>query len=207
MYLSEGQNPNGWAYVKPGIFLMCDSNSGVIWKLDVENLTLTEWLRDALLEKRNMDPGANGIKLYRNFAFVSNSSQAKTLRITMDRNCNPVKTEVYENVALDDFCISENGNIYGTTHPENLIYLIRRIGEPRIIAAGEEDGVMGNTATWFGKNKDDSRSIYVIGDGGWYEAMREFWTTGVLDPSKMKPAALTRIYVGQRGYWRNFCED
>jgi hypothetical protein len=208
MNLSEAQNPNGWAYVKPGIFLICDSDAGVIWKLDVKHRTLTEWLRDELLEKRNMDPGANGIKLYRNFAFVSNSSQAILLRITMDRNCNPVEIEVYKDVALDDFCISEDGDIYGTTHPENLIYLIKKRGEPEVIAEGEEDGVRGNSAAVFGKNRGDSKSIYVIGDGGWYEAMIEFWTTGKLDYSKMKPSALTRIYVGEKGYrQKGVCGD
>jgi len=208
MDLSQAQSPNGWTYVKPGIFLIC--SAGAIWKLDVKNETLTEWLRDELLEKdyTNTHPAANGIKLYKRFAFVSNSSQGKLLKITMDRDCNPVEIEVYKNVALDDFCISEDGDIYGTTHPENLIYLIKKKGEPEVIAEGEEDGVRGNSAAVFGKNKGDSKSIYVIGDGGWYEAMIEFWTTGKLDPNKLKPSALTRIYVGEKGYrQKGVCGD
>ena len=204
MEIPKAPFPNGWAYVQPGIFLICDSRGGAIWKLDVKKAALTEWLRDELLTSKDMDPGANGIKFYKDFAFVSNSSQKKILKITMDQNGNAVKTEVYKNVALDDFCISENGNIYGTTHPENKIYLIKEKGEPQVIAAGEEDGVRGNTACIFGENIGDAESIYVIGDGGWYEALIAGLTSGrkTLDQSKLKPAALTRIYVGEKGYFR-----
>lgn len=54
---------------------------------------------------------------------------------------------------LDDFSIAEDGNVYCTTHPGNVIYLIKEKGKPEIIAAGEEDGVRGNTAAIFGENR------------------------------------------------------
>jgi sugar lactone lactonase YvrE len=191
---------NGWLYVKPGIFLICDAYGGAIWKLDVKNATLTEWLRNDLLATKNIVPGANGIKFYKNFAFVSSSSQEILLRITMDENGNAVKTEVYrQGVNLDDFCISEDGNIYATTHPANVVLLIKEKGKPEIIAAGEEDGVRGNTAAIFGQNKGDDEWIYVIGDGGLWEG-REATGGKTIDQSKLKPAALTRIYVGEKGY-------
>jgi hypothetical protein len=193
---------NGWVFVKPGIFLICDSYGGVVWQLDVKRATMTEWLRNDLLATKNMIPGANGIKLYKHFVFVSNSSQGKLLKITMDKNGKPVRTEIYkDNVNLDDFSIAEGGNIYATTHPENVIYLIKEKGKPEIIAAGEEDGVRGNTAAVFGENRSDTEWLYVVGDGGLWEA-QALSNGKTIDQTKLRPAALTKIYVGERGHFK-----
>ncbi len=50
----------------------------------------------------------------------------------------------------------------------------------------------GNTAAVFGKTKDDAQWIYVISDGG-------AWS-GEGNESRLKPATLTRIFVGEEGY-------
>lgn len=184
---------NGWTYFKPGVFLICDSWAGVIWELDVKKSTITEWAKHPLLATKGMAPGANGIKLYKNFALVSNSSQASIVRIAIDEGGNSLNTEVYkENACRDDFCISENGNIYATGRSKNVVYLVKETGKPEIIA-DEENGVKGNTAAVFGRNEGDAEWIYVIGDGG-------LWDAGG-DPSKMKPATLVKIYVGEKGYF------
>jgi hypothetical protein len=203
MEVPKARYLNGWVSVKPGIFLICDSYGGAIWQLDVKNATMTEWLRNDLLATKSMVPGANGIKFYKHFAFVSNSSQGSLLKITMDENGKPVRTEIYkDNVNLDDFSIARDGNVYGTTHPENVIYLIKEKGKPEIIAAGEEDGVRGNTATIFGENKGDAEWLYVVGDGGLWEAQAPSGGQ-TIDQTKLRPAALTKIYVGEKGYFKD----
>jgi hypothetical protein len=120
----------------------------------------------------------------------------------LDKNGKPVRTEIYkDNVMLDDFSIAEDGNVYGTTHPGNVIYLIKEKGKPEIIAAGEEDGVRGNTAAIFIENKGDAEWLYVIGDGGLWKAQALSGGKSI-DQTKLKPAALTKIYVGERGYFK-----
>ena len=184
---------NGLTYFNPGVFLVCDSFAGVIWKLDVKKGTITEWAKHPLLATKTPAPGANGIKLYKNFAFVSNSSQASIARIAFDPDGNSSDIQVYkENACRDDFCISENGNIYAAGRSKNVVYFVQETGKPEVIA-DEENDVKGNTAAVFGRNERDAEWIYVIGDGGLWEAGG--------DPSKMKSATLVKIYVGEKGYF------
>ena len=184
---------NGLTYFTPGVFLVCDSWAGVIWKLDVKKSTITEWAKHPLLATKIPAPGANGIKLFKNFAFVSNSSLASIVRIAIDSDGNSSDIQAYkENACRDDFCISENGNIYATGRSKNVVYLVKETGKPEIIA-DEENDVKGNTAVVFGRNEGDAEWIYVIGDGGLWEAGG--------DLSKMKSATLVKIYVGEKGYF------
>jgi sugar lactone lactonase YvrE len=187
---------NGWTYFQPGVFLICDAYAGLIWKLDVKTKMITVWVQDPLLNPILGDrtPGANGIKLYKNFAYVSSSAQALILKIPIDQEGNAGKVEIYkDNIIPDDFCISENGHIYATTHPQNVIYLVKKRGKPEIIAGPEDWRVKGNTAAVFGRNKHDSRWIYVVGDGGVWECQN--------DESCLEMATLVRIYVGEKGYF------
>jgi sugar lactone lactonase YvrE len=184
---------NGLTYFSPGVFLICDSWAGVIWKLDVKKRTITEWAKHPLLATKTPAPGANGIKLYKNFAFVSNSSQASIVKIAFDPDGNSSDIQVYkENACRDDFCISENGNIYAAGRSKNVVYLVKETGNS-IVIADEENDVKGNTAVVFGRNEGDAEWIYVIGDGGLWEAGG--------NPSKMKSATLVKIYVGEKGYF------
>jgi hypothetical protein len=184
---------NGFTYFGPGVFLICDCWAGVIWKLDVKKRTITEWAKHPLLATKTPSPGANGIKLYKNFAFVSNSSQASIVRIAIDTDGNSSDIQLYkENACRDDFSISENGNIYAAGRTKNVVYMVKETGEPAVIA-GEENNVKGNTAVVFGRNEGDAEWIYVIGDGGLWEASG--------DRSKVKPATLVKIYVGEKGYF------
>jgi hypothetical protein len=87
--------------------------------------------------------------------------------------------------------------LYVTTHPQNVIYLVKKGGRPEIIADANGTGVndwwtKGNTAAVFGKTKDDAQWIYVISDGG-------VWSCEG-NESCLKPATLTRIFVGEEGY-------
>ncbi len=151
---------NGWTYFQPGVFFICDAYAGLIWKLDVKTKVITPWIKDPLLGLVQGDktPGANGIELYKNFAYGSSSAQALSLRIPIDKNGNAGKVEVYkDNIKADDFCISKSGNICSTTHPGNVIYLVKKQKKPKIIVGEENWWIKGNTAAVFGKNKDNNK--------------------------------------------------
>jgi hypothetical protein len=57
MEVPKARYLNSWVFVRPGIFLICDSYGGAIWQLNVKNATMTEWLRNDLLATKNMIPG------------------------------------------------------------------------------------------------------------------------------------------------------
>jgi hypothetical protein len=128
---------------------------------------------------------------------VTSSALSLIVQVPIDEHGNAGKVEVYKSdIKPDDFCISQNGNLYVTTHPQNIIYVVKN-RRPEIIADSNGTGVndwwtKGNTAAVFGKGKDDAQWIYVISDGG-------VWSCGG-NESCLKPATLTRIYVGEDGY-------
>jgi hypothetical protein len=67
---------NGWTRLAPGVFLICDGYGGLIWKLDINKQTIDKWAENPLLEpvKGERVPGANGIKIYKNIAYVTSSA-------------------------------------------------------------------------------------------------------------------------------------
>ena len=117
-------------------------------------------------------PGLTASRYTSNVAYVTSSALSLIVQVPIDEHGNAGKVEVYKSdIKPDDFCISKTGNLYVTTHPQNVIYVVKNRGRPEIIADSNGTGVndlwtKGNTAAVFGKGKDDAQWIYVISDGG-----------------------------------------
>ena len=159
---------NGMASLDNNNFLICDSYKGCIWKYNLGINEATVWLEHSLLKRGNESsplPAANGIKLFENQLFVSNTEKHLLLNIPVVDNAADEPEIFLDGVNLDDFAIDNEGNVYATTHIFNSVIKITQ-EKMIIIIAEEEQGLAGSTAVAFGKRNDDKNYIYVTTNGG-----------------------------------------
>jgi putative intracellular protease/amidase len=159
---------NGMTPLQGNHFLVADSYKGAIWKVDVAAKTAQIWMQDSLLARsdtRNPFPAVNGIKIYQNTLFASNTERQLLLRIPLTEHGMPETPEIFlTGVNLDDFAFDIQGNLYGTTHVYNSVIQISPDKQITILAKAEQ-GVTGSTALAFGRG-DYSSSLYVTTNGG-----------------------------------------
>lgn len=190
---SEGGFFNGIALLQPGVFLIADSSAGTLWRFDAETQQLTAWLQDEALDI-NPElpdlPAANGIKLFEESVYVTNSGQATVSRISVLEDGSAGELEIlFSDIILDDFAFSASGNLYGTTHINDSVVVITPDGQQNTIATTEQ-GVTGSTDLAFGVLESDRESIYVVGDGGIFGSASE---------EELVAPELVRIPVGELG--------
>jgi sugar lactone lactonase YvrE len=167
MDLPDAQFVNGITHLSGDDFLVADSYKGSIWKVNAKEKTASEWLADDLLKRgseQNPTPAANGIKIYNNTAYISNTQNQLLLKVKIT-NGKPAKPEVFvSNVNLDDFIFDAAGNLYGTTHVYNNVVKISPEKKVTIIAE-QPQGVSGSTACVLKKNAK-GYTLYVSTNGG-----------------------------------------
>ncbi|WP_339377324.1 DJ-1/PfpI family protein [Merismopedia glauca] len=183
---------NGMTHLQGNLYLVADSYKGAIWAVDAISQTARIWLEDPLLARSdasNPFPAVNGIKIYQNALFASNTQRQLLIRIPLTDDGAPGKPEVFlTNVNLDDFAFDNLGNLYGTTHVYNSVIRISPTKEITTIAKAEQ-GMTGNTAVAFGRTSNDNTSIYITTNGG----MSLPPSTGV------ELAKVVRLEVGVQG--------
>jgi WD40 repeat protein len=183
---------NGLTPLKDDRYLIADSYRGAIWELNITARTTKIWLEHPHLA-RSSDikefPAANGIKIYDNFAYVSNTEKMQIVRIGIEGNDRALKSEIWlENVNLDDFAFDVRGNLYGTTHIYNSLVRITPNGTITTIATATE-GMVGSTAVAFGKMDTNFTSVYVVTNGG----------MSFPPPEGLETAKVVRLNVGIQG--------
>jgi hypothetical protein len=166
--LPEALFLNGITTLAPGSFLLCDAYAGLIWKYDLGSNEAIPWFRHELLARidpTNPMPAANGIKIYDQTVFVSNTARNILLTIPLVAG-RPGKPAIFlDDVNFDDFAISANGTIYATTHIFNSVVEIKP-GKQLSVIAGVEHGLAGSTAALLGRFEKDRRILYVTTNGG-----------------------------------------
>lgn len=193
LVVSEAGFLNGMTLLRPGVFLIADSEASTIWQFDRITQQVTPWLQHETLAP-NPDmaeiPAANGIKLFDGAVYVSNSGQATIVRIPVLTDSSAGLPEVvFSGIVIDDFAFSNSGNLYGTTHIFDSVVVLTPDGQRRTIATAEQD-VTGSTALAFGMTESDRQSVYVVGDGGVFGAESEDDIVG---------ATLVQLGVGEFG--------
>lgn len=184
---------NGMTHLKGDRYLVADSYKGAIWEVDVIAKSAYIWLQDNLLtrsDSNNPFPAVNGIKIYNNSLFASNTQRQLLIRIPLAENSTPKVPEVFlTNVNLDDFAFDVRGNLYGTTHIYNSVIQISP--EKQIVTiAKAEQGMTGSTALAFGRGEKNRTSIYVTTNGGMSLPL----------PTGVEPAKVVRLEVGIEGF-------
>lgn len=130
-------------------YLISDTFKGVIWKLNLVDDSVSLWCESPLLKRKNnksIIPGVNGMKVYHDTLFVSNTSKRLLLKIPILDNNKAGQPEVIKkNVVIDDFIIDYYGNIYATTLFYDSVVKIDPYGEVTIIAQSDQ-GMQGCTS-------------------------------------------------------------
>jgi putative intracellular protease/amidase/sugar lactone lactonase YvrE len=159
---------NGMIHLEGSRYLVADSYKGAIWEIDANAKTARIWIENPLLgrsDPNNPFPAINGIKLYKNSLFASNTQRQLLIRIPLAENLTPGTPEVFlSNVNVDDFAFDVRGNLYGTTHVYNSAIRVSPDGEITTIATAIQ-GMVGSTAVAFGRFDRNTR-IYVTTNGG-----------------------------------------
>ena len=191
--LSEAIFLNGMTHLTGDRYLVADSYKGAIWVVDVNAKTARIWLQDSLLTRsdtNNPFPAVNGIKIYQNSLFASNTQRQLLVRIPLAEDNTPGTPEVFlTNVNLDDFAFDARGNLYGTTHVYNSVIRISPLKQITILAKAEQ-GMTGSTALAFGRTEGDRTNIYVTTNGGMSFPL----------PTGLEPAKIVRLDVGVEGF-------
>ncbi len=188
--LPEAMFLNGMIHLKGDRYLVADSYKGAIWEVDAIAKSARIWIQDNLLtrsDSNNPFPAVNGIKIYNNSLFASNTQRQLLIRIPLAENSTPGLPEVFlTNVNLDDFAFDVRGNLYGTTHIYNSVIQISP--EKQIVTiAKAEQGMTGSTALAFGRG--DRTHLYVTTNGGMSLPL----------PTGVETAKVVRLDVGIEG--------
>lgn len=173
-------------------YLIADSYRGAIWELNTSTKIVKIWLEHADLARSSSDevfPAVNGLKIYDNFLYASNTQKQQIVRIPILPDGLAGEPEIFlTGINLDDFAFDQIGNLYGTTHVFNSVVKISRDRTVTTIAQLEQ-GVAGSTALAFGRTEGNVTSIYVTTNGG----MSYPPATGI------EPAKVVRLEVGVAG--------
>lgn len=184
---------NGMTYLTGDRYLIADSFKGAIWDINTAEKTAQIWLQHERLAPSEAEfppfPAVNGLKIYGDMLYVSNTQRQQLIRIPLNQDFTPGTPELFlTNVNLDDFAFDIQGNLYAATHVYNSVVRIIPEGQITTIAKAEQ-GMTGNTALAFGRTPNDHTSIYVTTNGG----MSLPPSTGV------EPGKVVRLDVGIAG--------
>lgn len=166
-----GSWPNGVSFGPSGpagpVYL-ADSALGVIWVVDPVTGTLAEAFSGDELRARPgaLAPGANGVQLFGDQLYVSNSDAATLVRFDVsDRGALENPTVVLSGVPGDDFAFADDGTVYLTTHIFDTVVRADPDGRRAVIAAGPEH-VAGATDCALGRDERGNAVLHVVTDGG-----------------------------------------
>lgn len=166
-----GSWPNGVSFGPAGpegpVYL-ADSALGVIWLIDPTTGALDEAYAGNILRARPgaLAPGANGIQLFDDHMYVTNSDAGTLVRFDVDdRGALQNPAFALTGVPADDFAFAHDGTIYLTTHIFDTVVRADPDGRRAIIAASPEH-VAGATDCSLVHDLDGNPVLYVVTDGG-----------------------------------------
>lgn len=183
---------NGLTRLDRDRYLIADSYRGAIWELDVSTKTIRIWIEHPNLARTSSEevtPAVNGLKIYDNFLYASNTQKRQLVRIPILADGLAGDPEIFlTGVNIDDFAFDIEGNLYGTTHIFNSVVKIDQDGIVTTIAQLEE-GMAGTTALAFAKTESDRTHLYVTTNGG----------MSFPPPSGLESAKVVRLSIGIEG--------
>jgi hypothetical protein len=179
---------NGSCVVAPGIILIADCFSSLIWRVDLDtddgNPKASVWLRHDSMsyspgEMKPEQPGVNGVQYSqkRGYLYYTNTAKNLFMRVKVEPNFyHPVgEPEVVGGGRMfDDFCIDQDaGFAYLTTHRQNTIDRLSlepaENSDERISVAGDpfDPKLIGPSAGHWGRQPGEyGRLAFFTTDGG-----------------------------------------
>ncbi|MBC7887295.1 MAG: gluconolactonase [Ferruginibacter sp.] len=168
VHIEGGMFPNGIIPLTKDQFLIADSYAGCIWLFDYPTKKVSVWVKDPLLGRsspESQNPAANGLKIYKNMLYVSNTNKQIMVKIPIENNVPGKPALFLDKVGIDDFTFDPQGNIYAATHVYNCVIRITP-GKNIDIVAGLKEGVAGCTAILYSKHKSGKSFLYITTNGG-----------------------------------------
>ena len=151
---------NGCTSLPGSTLLVCESATGRILAVDQSAKKWRVWLADQRLAPSDPQmPGANGIKVFGDFAYISVTDSNTLYRVKVHGGEAAGPLEILaENLRADDFAFAASGALYIATHPAQSVMRLARQDE-RTTIAGPDEGLVGSTACAFGKAKGDEKAL------------------------------------------------
>jgi len=186
-YFMNGSTP----LIDGRTLLVCESATGRLLAVDMSARKWRTWLADPRLAPSDSRmPGANGVKVFGGFAYISvtDSNMLYRVKIAGDGAAGALET-VAENLRADDFAFSRSGALYIATHPAQSVVRLSADGRERVTIAGPREGAVGSTACAFGRAPGDENALYVTTTGGVYFPYED----------ELQDAKLVRLEVDEPG--------
>ncbi|PVH70339.1 hypothetical protein DL98DRAFT_597928 [Cadophora sp. DSE1049] len=172
--------PNGVVFARPGSenLLVADSFRGLIWNVNVYTgdvgVALNDSTTKGVQEKGPAFTGVNGVKVYNDTLYWTNTGLNSLYKVPLDR-CGNVPTgqvpvQLASNMSCDDFAVGRQGNIY-VASPQDVLFRIGSSGQREIIAGrlvSNSSALVGPSAVRFGRLVSDRWSLYISTNGGVY---------------------------------------
>ena len=182
---------NGMTLHPDGRLLVIESIGGKVYAVDPTSGAVSVWLSDPILTAVAGDftPGANGIKFFEGYAYISVTRSDRIVRVPIGTNgaAGAIET-VAERLRADDFAVGADGSLFIATHPARSLLRLALNGT-RTTLAGPDQGMTGATAVAFGRTGHDQHSVYVTTTGG----------TMTLPDDQLEMAKLVRVDIGVAG--------
>jgi sugar lactone lactonase YvrE len=185
--ITGAQYLNGIALLSPGVFLAADDTANTIWLANLVTGTSQPWSTDPLLLPGPGGPpfSPNGIKLFRNAVYVSNTGSGTIVRIPILPNGSAGIAQVYlTSLQADDFAFGTDGTLFAATQGGE----IARVA-PNGARTTLPTSTFGNAAVAFGRTSADRQDIYVVNNGGAFLDL----------PGGTKAASVVRLAAGING--------
>ena len=159
--------PNGNLFLLGRLFVL-DSNNATIYEVDPngradQGAQATVWATDPLISRKvpfQGLPGANGIQVFGDNIYVSNSDRSTLVKFPIKPNGKAGKASLFATTpaGIDDFAFDLFGNIYGASFFDQVIR-VRPNGQSEVVLQG--GSLDGPTSVAFGRTWGDFLDIYV----------------------------------------------
>ena len=180
---------NGVTHLEGDRFLIADSYRGAIWEFNELSRSYRVWLEDEALARsdaQNPFPGVNGMKVFGDALYVTNTERQQLLRIPIGQGGKAGKPHVLcEGINGDDFAVDATGTLYLTTHVYDSVVRVTQDCDVTVLA-GNDEGVTGSTALAFGRDENNLQAVFVVTNGG----------MSLPPKGGVQPAKVVRLEVG-----------
>jgi sugar lactone lactonase YvrE len=182
--------PNGITFDSAGNLYVADSSLGRIWRIAPGSSQATVWSESPLLDPTGASftgfplPGANGIKIHHDVAYVSNTATQDILTIPVLRDGEAGSVAVrFTGIEADDFAFAANGDLYVTENPLSALIRVTPAGDITTLAT-KTDGLDNPSAVAFDPRPHRRKDLYITNAAyfGTHPSLEETTATDVGQP-------------------------
>jgi sugar lactone lactonase YvrE len=159
--------PNGMTFDRRGNLFVADSRLSTLWRIARGSDQAEAWLQSELLAPGTggqFPIGANGVKLWRDELYISNTDRETIVRVPLAEDGSAGTPSVYlTGVRSDDFLFDWRGNLYAATGFTNEVVRVDAQGDRQTLLTGA-DGIDSPSALAFSRVRGE-RAVYITNLG------------------------------------------